>query len=143
MSQCQKCGTSAPNGAAFCPRCGAPMAVTPPPYNRPYNQAYNQPPCNPPYYQSQYTSQYRQQPYNPDQKSKVAAGLFAIFLGGFGVQYFYCGKTIAGILAIILSFVTCGIFNILFFIQGIVMLTMSDYEFQRKFVYTQSSFPLF
>ena len=125
MIQCSKCGNVSPDGTTHCLRCGAPMA-TPPPFNqRPYGQA--------PAY-----------PSNPsEQKSRIAAGLFAILLGSLGVQYFYCGKIAGGFIAILLSLVTCGIFNVLFLIQGIFMLTMDDAQFYRKYVDNTSTFPLF
>lgn len=59
------------------------------------------------------------------------------------MQYFYIGKNIAGILCIIISLVTCGLWQVVTFVQGILMLLMSDEEFNRKFLYTQSKFPLF
>lgn len=42
-------------------------------------------------------------------KSRGVCALLAIFLGGFGVQYFYLGKTTAGIIALIGTWVLCGI----------------------------------
>lgn len=83
-------------------------------------------------------------PYpSPGGKSKIAAGVLAILLGGFGVQYFYLGKVGGGLLTILLTIVTCGLWEIITLIQGILMLTMSDEEFARKFVYTTKTFPLF
>lgn len=79
----------------------------------------------------------------PEPKSKVAAGLLAIFLGALGIHYFYLGKTGAGFITILLSIVTCGLWEIITLIQGILMLTMSDQEFYNKFVYTNKSFPIF
>lgn len=76
-------------------------------------------------------------------KDKTATGLFAIFLGGLGIQYFYLGKVTGGIITIVLSLITCGVWSILTLIQGILMLTMTQAEFERKYVYTQSDFPLF
>ena len=79
----------------------------------------------------------------PSGRSRGVAALLAIFLGGLGIQYFYLGKNTAGIIAIILSLVTCGIFEILWLIQGILMFTMSQEDFERKYVYNQATFPLF
>lgn len=76
-------------------------------------------------------------------KDKTAAGLFAIFLGGLGIQYFYLGKVTGGIITIVLSLITCGVWSIVTLIQGILMLTMTQAEFERKYIYTQSDFPLF
>lgn len=79
----------------------------------------------------------------PPVKSKIVAGILALFLGAIGLQYFYIGKNTAGILCIIISLVTCGLWQVVTFVQGILMLLMSDEEFNRKFLYSQSKFPLF
>ena len=77
------------------------------------------------------------------EKSKTTAGILAILLGGLGVQYFYLGKVGAGFLTILLSLVTCGVWEILTFVQGILMLTMSDQDFYYKYVKTDKTLPLF
>ena len=84
------------------------------------------------------------QPAAAGGKSKVAAGLFAIFLGAFGVHKFYLGYTTEGILAIvlfwILGLVTVGfgmvVMGVVFLVEGILYLTKSDEEFER--IYVQS-----
>ena len=64
-------------------------------------------------------------------KSKVAAGLLAIFLGGLGIHKFYLGKVGWGIVYIIFSWT--WIPAIVGIIEGIVYLSMSDKEFHRKY----------
>lgn len=81
------------------------------------------------------------QSLNVSPKSKTAAGLLALFLGGLGIHYFYLGKPVPGIVFILLCWT--WIPALLAFIQGIIMLTMSQQQFDQKYVYTQSSFPLF
>lgn len=94
-------------------------------------------------------------------KNKIVAGLLALFLGGLGIQYFYIGKTTAGVLVLlinnliiipailVISFFTLGLGSVLllveviFTIQGIEMLCLSQEDFDKKFVYTKSSFPVF
>lgn len=76
-------------------------------------------------------------------KSRLVFALFAIFLGFIGLQYFYVDKVSGGIIAIILSLITCGIWNIISFIQGVLVLVMSQEEFERKYVHSLSSFPIF
>lgn len=76
-------------------------------------------------------------------KDKTTAGVLAILLGWIGAQYFYIGKTGGAFICILLSLVTCGVWNFLTFAQGIVMLTMSQEQFDQKYVYTNSTFPLF
>ncbi|MDE6629085.1 MAG: TM2 domain-containing protein [Muribaculaceae bacterium] len=80
---------------------------------------------------------------SPEGKSRGVAGLLAIFLGGFGVQYFYLGKVTGGLLCILLSLVTCGVWQIVTFIQGIMMLCMNNYTFRQKFVLNPSTMPMF
>lgn len=76
-------------------------------------------------------------------KSNIVAGILAILLGAFGAQYFYCGKIGGGIVCILLYWLTCGIWGILELIQGVMMLTMSQQDFDRKYVNTGSFMPLF
>lgn len=76
-------------------------------------------------------------------KSRLVFALFAIFLGWLGLQYFYVNKTSAGIISIILSLMSCLLWEILPFIQGVLVLVMSQEEFEKKYVYTTSSFPIF
>lgn len=78
-----------------------------------------------------------------EESKKTLCGIMAIVLGGFGVQYFIIDKPKAGLLTILLSIVTCGVWCILTFIQGIMILCMSEEEFQRKFVHSTSILPLF
>lgn len=63
-------------------------------------------------------------------KSKIAAGLLAIFLGGIGIHKFYLGKISLGI--VYLVFCWTGIPAIIGFIEGIVYLCSSDHNFQVK-----------
>ena len=74
---------------------------------------------------------------------KTLCGIFAILLGYLGIQYFILGKTAGGFLTILLSIVTCGLWGIVTFIQGIMMLCMSDSEFKNKFIDSTSTLPLF
>lgn len=79
----------------------------------------------------------------PEGKSRGITALFAILLGGVGVQYFYLGKIMAGIITIILSLVTCGMWCWVTLVQGILMFCMDNATFRRKYVLTNSQFPLF
>lgn len=66
-----------------------------------------------------------------EKKSKIAAGLLALFLGGIGVHKFYLGQTLAGILYLL--FCWTGIPGIIAFIEAIILLTMSDADFDAKY----------
>lgn len=110
---CPKCGTKVPENVKFCPNCGEVMSQT---------ASSGGPKMK---------------------KDKVTAGIFALLLGTLGVQYFYLGKVSAGVLSIVLSLFTCGIWPVLMFIQGILMLTMTDEAFNEKYVDTDRSFPIY
>lgn len=77
------------------------------------------------------------------EKSKTTAGVLAILLGVWGAHYFYCGKIGAGFITILLTFITFGFWCILSLIQGIMMLSMTDQQFNDKYVNNPSFFPLF
>ncbi|MDE2134902.1 MAG: TM2 domain-containing protein [Alphaproteobacteria bacterium] len=73
-------------------------------------------------------------------KSKIAAGLLAIFLGALGIHKFYLGYTGPGIimllcgtigwLLILPGLITC----LIAFIEGIIYLTKTDAEFDELYV---------
>ena len=63
-------------------------------------------------------------------KSKVAAGILGILLGGIGVHKFYMGKIGMGILY--LCFCWTGVPAIIGFIEGIVYLCSNNENFQLK-----------
>ena len=82
----------------------------------------------------------------PSGKSRGVAGLLAIFLGFLGVHYFYLGKNTPGILLFLASILSCGylatVLGILTLIQGIIMLTMSEEDFEKKYTNPNVSFPI-
>ncbi len=63
------------------------------------------------------------------ESKKLVAGLLALLLGGWGVHKFYLGYTSAGVIQLVLTFVTCGLAGIVPLIEGIIYLTKSDEEF--------------
>ena len=153
MKHCNTCGKANADEAQFCSYCGAQLTQTQQQNYTPGQQPYTQP-------QQPYTS--GQQPYGYSNfnaedyyarnnafdsdalgKSRGIFALLAIFIGGLGVQYFYIGKTTAGLLTILLSVVTCGFWSLLTLIQGIILLCSDNYYFDRKFVYSNSALPLF
>lgn len=92
--------------------------------------------------QPQYPGQYQQpqypgQPGMPNQgygyaepKSKIAAGLLGIFLGGLGIHRFYLGYTTIGVIQLVLSIVTFGIASLWGFVEGILILVGTE-SFRR------------
>ncbi|QEE16592.1 NINE protein [Promethearchaeum syntrophicum] len=71
------------------------------------------------------------------QKSKITAGLFGIFLGDFGIHHFYLGNISKGILMLV--FCWTGIPGIIGLIEGIMILGSSDQEFENKYIILSSS----
>ena len=65
------------------------------------------------------------------QKSRIAAALFAFFLGGLGIHKFYLGRVGQGFLYLI--FCWTFIPTIIAFIEFIIYLTMTDEAFRQKY----------
>lgn len=65
-----------------------------------------------------------------NEKNRVAAGIFALLLGGFGVHKFYMGNIGMGILYLL--FCWTGIPSFVGLIEGIIYLTESDEKFASR-----------
>ncbi|MDE5791598.1 MAG: DUF4339 domain-containing protein [Muribaculaceae bacterium] len=74
---------------------------------------------------------------------KTLCGILAILVGTLGIQYFVINKVPAGLITILLSIVTCGLWGVVTLVQGILMLCMSDEDFKRKYIDSTSTLPLF
>ena len=109
---CTSCGAPLDEGQKFCTSCGAQVGAA-------QVNAQAQPQAGA---QPQYTGV-------GEQKSKIAAGLLAIFLGAFGVHNFYLGFTGKAIAQLLISVLSCGIFAVVSsvwgLIEGIMILTGS------------------
>ncbi|MHB1484824.1 MAG: TM2 domain-containing protein [Saccharofermentanales bacterium] len=70
--------------------------------------------------------------YSVPQKSKITAGLLALFLGGLGIHKFYLNRAGLGILYLL--FCWTYIPTIISAIEGIIYFTTSDKEFYNKYV---------
>jgi|SRR3954468_1852013 hypothetical protein len=64
-------------------------------------------------------------PSGEELKSKLAAGLFGIFLGGLGIHRFYLGYTGIAIAQIVVTLLTCGIGHLWGVVEGILILAGS------------------
>ena len=98
---CVKCGVSVGQGNSFCPHCGAqtePGAAV----------------C------TQCGVALAQPVPAEAQKSKMAAGLLGIFLGGLGVHNFYLGYTGKAVAQLLISVLSCGTLAIASEIWGLV-----------------------
>lgn len=108
-TRCSKCGLNLNNTQFVCSNCGSPISPSD-------NVCSN---CGANIIHNVNVSYTRY-----EQKSKIAAGLLGIFLGGFGVHNFYLGYIGKGIAQIISTF-CFGIGFIWGFIEGILILTGS------------------
>lgn len=124
---CPQCGAPIDPGASECKFCGEKIV----------QQAQAQQSVQASAPQPQVIIQQQAQPVyvtgiNPSWpvKSKVAAGLLAILLGGIGVHKFYMGKIGMGILYI--CFCWTGIPAVIGLIEGIMYLCSNDENFQLK-----------
>ena len=93
---CSHCGNELDENVKYCPKCGSEVGG-----NVSDNQTTNQ----------------------GESKSKIAAGLFGILLGSFGVHNFYLGYTSKGIAQLLLTLVgwiACGIGPVVAGIWGLI-----------------------
>lgn len=87
-------------------------------YNNNYNQGPQPPPMyNPPQYQPQAGVE---PPAGYPQRSRMAAGILAVWLGSFGVHSFYLGNSSRGLMQVLITLLTCGIGGIVMTIWGIM-----------------------
>ena len=70
-----------------------------------------------------------------NRKDKTVAALLAILLGGFGIHKFYLGCTGWGIVYLLFCWTFIPAF--VGFVEGIVYLTTSEENFQKKYVYVK------
>ncbi|MFW0772874.1 NINE protein [Paenarthrobacter nitroguajacolicus] len=108
---------------------------------QPPQPQYGTQPPQPQYYaqpQAPQQPQYGAQPPQPNMayaypqpKSKIAAGLLGIFLGGLGIHRFYLGYTTIGVIQLVLTVVvgifTFGLVGLWGLIEGIMILAGADY----------------
>ncbi|MBK1684812.1 NINE protein [Rhodoferax fermentans] len=102
---CSECGAVIKAKAEICPKCGVRQ-------------------MNPP-------AAINLGPVASNGKSRIAAALFAFFLGGFGGHKFYLGQVGLGI--VYLLFCWTFIPAIIAFVEFILFLTMSDEKFNQKY----------
>jgi len=107
-----------------------------------YVQPYQQPAYQQPGYQQPYGAQQpaygaaqpaldpQGRPYSD--KTKMAAGLLGIFLGGFGVGRFYTGHTGIAIGQILVTWFTCGLGGLWPLIDGIIILVNGGTDAQGR-----------
>ena len=76
--------------------------------------------------------------YNPRASNKLPAGLCGILLGSLGIHKFILGYTGAGLIMLLVTFLTCGVggcvMHVIGIIEGIIYLCKTDDEFVRLYV---------
>ena len=110
-----------PRGPSEAPLPGPDAPYGYPQPNAPYTQAYPQPgqPFNQPYPGQTY-EQVRVEEVPWSTKSKLAAGLFGILLGSFGVHNFYLGYTGKGVAQLLITVLSFGLLSWVSAIWGLV-----------------------
>ncbi|TQJ66820.1 TM2 domain-containing protein [Arthrobacter sp. SLBN-100] len=103
----------------------------------PVHQAPPQPYGTPPQPYGQYPHMSQQPPMPnaaygyPQPKSKIAAGLLGIFLGGLGIHRFYLGYTAIGVIQLVLTvflgIFTFGLVGLWGVIEGIMIIAGVNY----------------
>lgn len=101
---CRNCGKQIDDNAKFCPECGASTSTQTDEF------------------QPTVTHTNGTVQGQPEQKSRLVAGLLGILIGGLGIHNFYLGFNSKGVLNIVLSFF-CGIGAIWGLVEGIMILT--------------------
>ena len=103
------------------PQQGLPTGAPSGQPNSPYTEGYQQPgqPFNQPYPGQTY-EQVRVEEVPWSTKSKLAAGLFGILLGSFGVHNFYLGYTGKGIAQLLITVLSFGLLSWVSAIWGLV-----------------------
>ena len=103
---CKNCGKALEDNVKFCPDCGTATS----------DQA-----------QSTVTHTNGTVQGQPEQKSKLVAGLLGIFIGGLGIHNFYLGYTGKAVAQLLITLLSCGfgvvVTGIWALIEGIQVLT--------------------
>ena len=99
MAFCSNCGAPLDGGVKFCPNCGTTVGTeagqTNPNQGSYYANGQTQPPVQNNYYNQNMDGMI-------STKSRLAALLLCLFLGGLGIHRFYAGKVGSGIGMIVL-----------------------------------------
>jgi TM2 domain-containing membrane protein YozV len=111
---CSGCGESIPQASKFCSKCGTRNSTLEPEVKE-YQPVIPAPEIR---------------EYGPAPKSRIAAGLLGILLGGIGVHKFYLNKVGLGVVYVL--FCWTFIPALIGLIEGIIYLTQDDVTFGRQ-----------
>lgn len=155
---CPNCGTDV-QGSKFCPNCGAkvgdevvnenpiketksnvdPIVLEENTSTTPLNVVETTSSSNSNSTNQNATQQVNNVTGDYSTKSKIAAGLFGIFFGAFGVHNFYLGYTGKAVAQLLITLLSCGflapVSSVWGLIEGIMILATKDYkDGQGKFL---------
>ena len=127
---CPNCGTPVTSEINYCPNCGIRVDSL---FDEERRQEYTrQGPAMDSQQAAGQANYYEMNGVDPNWpvKSKIAAGVLGIVLGGLGIHKFYMGKIGLGIVYIL--FCWTGIPSIIGLVEGIIYLCTDDLTFQLK-----------
>lgn len=133
---CFNCGFKSGEGLAYCEKCGVKVKGSTcencgnviseykeesQENNKEYSNSNNQQNYSNSNYNINSNSNYNNY-VSKRPKSKIAAGILGILVGGLGIHRFYLGYVGIGILQIVVTILTCGAGSLWGFIEGILIL---------------------
>lgn len=109
---CKYCGKEIEDGKEVCAECSSNQTKVEEPKQEVVVEA--------PKVEYNNTNVNRNTTSSVDQKSKLAAGLFGIFLGAFGVHNFYLGFTGKAVAQLLITILSCGCLSFVSAIWGLI-----------------------
>ena len=99
VKYCKNCGAELPEEAAFCLKCGVAVGDK-------SNGGFNAPGTT--------------VNKDPNAKSRLAAGLLAIFVGALGIHNFYLGYNGKAVAQLLMTVLSCGVLSFVSSIWGLI-----------------------
>lgn len=118
LVKCPDCNREVSTKAPSCPYCGRPG-----PFHAPDEAGFDD------YYVGSAAT--LAEPTSKSGRNRLAAALLALFLGGIGMHKFYLGQTTQGILYLLFCWTLIP--ALIGFVEGIVLLSMTDTTFNQKY----------
>ena len=119
---CTKCGAINDDMAQYCTNCQAPLTAV--------NTGYQPVTTGQPGQMTDWKAM--------GADKKLVAGILGILVGSLGVHKFVLGYTTEGIIMLLITVLTCGVFaivpSIIGIVEGVIYLTKSDEDFVRTYL---------